>query len=231
MRMIVDGRGSFFPGDNSLQTLARQMDHDLRSPLTAICSYAECLAWVPNLEPAARELYAQQIAAQARRLGRLAANFLVLAAPPLSDALQTVDLGAAVTEVVRELEDFIAVRELTLDWQEPQEALVCWPREVLRQLLLAAVETCLETVPSHAALALRVVAEGDEGWRLECSSDAGRPSRVHESFTWRAVEMLACQRGGAATLQTEPVLQLCVRIPLVGRVRHVVEESLLERSA
>jgi hypothetical protein len=231
MRMIVDGRGSFCPGDNSLQSLARQMDHDVRSPLTTICSYAECLAWIPNLEPAARTMYARQIAVQARRLGRLAANFLVLAAPPLSDDVRTVDLGGTVTEAIRDLDDLITVRELTVDWQEPTGALVCWPREVLRQLLLAAVETCLEALPSGATLTLRVVAHEDDGWRLECGSDAGRPPRAHDSFTWRAVETLAGQRGGAASLQTEPVLQLCVRIPLVGRVRHVVEESLLERSA
>jgi hypothetical protein len=231
MRMIVDGRGSYFPGDNSLPTLARQMDHDMRSPLTAICSYAECLAWVPDLEPAARERYAEHIATEARRLARLTGNFLILAAPPLCGELQTINLGEAVAEVVHELWDVITARELAVDWQHSGDVLVLWPPAVLRQMLLAAVEASVEAVPIGSAAQLQLRAEGAEGWLVELSSDGGRPCRAQESFAWRAAEVLAQQRGGEASLQTEPTVRLCLRLPQVGRVRHVGADQLLERSA
>jgi light-regulated signal transduction histidine kinase (bacteriophytochrome) len=231
MKMIVDGRGSYFPGDNSLQTLARQLDHDVRSPLTVICNYGECLAGVPNLEAGPQQMFAEHIVAQARRLGRLTGNFLVVAAPPLSDDLHVVHLGDALDETLTELADLIRLHEVSVQWEKPAAAMVSWPPEVLPQLLVAVVEVALESAPHKSALQLSLTPASEEGWLLELTSETTKPSRVREGFTWRAVETVIRQRGGEVELQLEPRLRLCVRLPRMGRVCNVMEEQLLERSA
>lgn len=231
MKMTVDGREPCCPGDDSLQTLARQIDHDLRSPLTAICSYAECLSWAPTLDPAVRGMYAQHLLAEARRLGRMSGNFLIVAAPPHSQELHPLHVGDVVTEVLDELTDVIRLRELRVDWQCCSDVSAVWPQSVLRQLLLAAVEASLEAVPTGSAVKLRLCAQEDKMLMVELTSDKGRACRAHESFAWRAAEVLAHQRGGEATLETEPTVRLCLRLPQVGRVRHTITDQPLERSA
>lgn len=231
MRMILDSRGHYFPGDSSFPTLARQMDHDIRSPLTAICSYAECLAWLPNLEPSVRESYAYTILAEARRLGRLASSFLALAAPPLSDDLDEVDLGLAVDAALGDLQDMIQLQGFRAEWQRPAETMVIWPQGVLQQLLTAALETALEAAKGNACLLVTVTEMSEEEVAVELSSARCEPSRAAETFAFRATEVLARQRGGAATLDTGSGMCLTLRLPRVGRVRGVLEDSCLERSA
>ncbi|MCE5239324.1 hypothetical protein LLH23_12655 [bacterium] len=231
MRMILDSRGHYFPGDNSFPTLARQMDHDIRSPLTAICSYAECLAWLPNLEPSVRESYAYTILAEARRLGRLASSFLALAAPPLSDDLDEVDLGLAVDAALADLQDVIQLQDFRVDWQRPAETMVIWPQGVLQQLLTAVLETALEAAKGNACLMVTVTETSEEEVTVELSSARCEPSRAAESFAFRAAEVLVRQRGGEATLETGCGMCLQLRLPRVGRVRGVLEDSRLERSA
>jgi signal transduction histidine kinase len=235
MRMILDGRGQYFPGDNSFPTLARQMDHDLRSPLTAICSYAECIAWLPNLEPEARELYARTILAEARRLGRLASSFLVLAAPSLSNDLDELELGVALDEALEEVQDVIQLQGFHIDWEKPAERSreigVVWPHAVLQQLLVAAIEVAVEAGRASAYLKLQARDAGEQGVAVELSSTSCELSRAAESFAFRATEALARQRGGEVTLETGRSMRLALRLPRVGRVRGALEQEYLEKSA
>lgn len=230
MRMTVYGRGQYFPGDHSIPTLARQLDHDLRSPLTAICSYAECLTWLP-LEPNARTAYARTIVAQARRLGRLASAFLTLAAPPLSEQLDEVDVVEAVDEALQELEDLIRLQDREVDWLRHAQLSLAWPRAVLRQLLVAAIEAALEATWGERRLAITVEQVEEETLEFVVEGGAAQPSRVREGFAYRSAEVLAQQRGGALILQTEGQARLSLRLPQVGRVVDVSEEGYLEKTA
>ncbi len=235
MRMILDGRGQYFPGDNSFPTLARQMDHDLRSPLTSICSYAECIAWLPNLEPGVREMYAQTILTEARRLGRMASNFLVLAAPPLSNELDELTVGGVFAEVLEELRDVIELQKFQIDWEPPQgdapDVAAIWPHDVLQQLLMAATEAALEAAKASSYLKVEVSDEGEHQFAVELSSTRCELSRAAESFAYRATQALAEQRGGEVTLETGHHMRLALRLPRIGRVRGVIEQEYLERSA
>jgi hypothetical protein len=218
MRMVVDGRGQYFPGDNSFPTLARQMDHDLRSPLTAICSYAECLAWLPGLEAGVRESYARTILTEAQRLGRMASNFLVLAAPPLSNELDELDLGEALAEALGDLEGFIALHECEVHWRKPTDVKVIWPQAVLHQLLVAMIETGVEASTGSGAMELEWQSAGAEEWWLTISSAGGAAGRGDETFACRAAVALSRQRGGELTLQSGRPMRLALRLPVVGRV-------------
>lgn len=229
MRMIVDGRGHYFPGDNSFPTLARQLDHDLRSPLMAICSHADCLAWLP-LEPDARQACAKTIAAQARRLGRLSAGFLVLAAPPLSEQLEELDAAEAVDEALRELEDLIELQGQEVNWLRTAPLPLVWPRAVLQQLLVAALEAALEAARGERRVSVRLEQAEREGVELVVEGGPGQPTRVRESFPCRAAELLAEQRGGIFNLQTEGQVRLSLRLPRVGLVG-AVPEGRMEKIA
>lgn len=231
MRMILDGRGQYFPGDNSFPTLARQMDHDLRSPLTTICSYAECIAWLPNLEPAARESYAYTIVVEARRLGRMAANFLVLAAPPLSNDLEDLDLGCAVDAAIEELRDMMELHQYQITWERPAALGLIWPSSVLHQLLMAALEAGLEGCKGSKSLCVAVEQTGEEELVVELVCPGGDQSRMGETFAFRATEALVQQRGGKVTLQTGRPTRLTLALPRLGRVRAGEEQEYLEKSA
>jgi len=222
MPMTMNGRGEHAPTDNDFVALARQMDHDLRSPLTTICSYAECIASLPSLEPEARELYARTIVAEARRLGRLASSFVALATPPVSYGLDELDLADVLDGALKELRDAIDLRGLQVDWEKPAAGSrgmrVLWPRVVLKELLVAAIEAVVGAGGVDAHLQLRARDEGDQEVAIEVSGPRCERSHVAENFTFRAAEALARQRGGTLTLATGAGLCLSLRLPRVGCV-------------
>lgn len=229
MRMIVDARQQFFP---EFAELASQMNHDLRSPLTAICSYAECLAWLGGIDLQTREKYARAVTAEAHRLGRLSANFLVLAAPQADVDLQQVDLGESLQESLEELSDMTALLETTIEVAEAPEALaVFWSPEVLRQMLTASLEHLLDMAGPEATIRITMAPQGREV-AVSMDAESKHPLQAKsEGFALRAAARLAGTRGGSLLLLDGPQPQLRLQVPVSGRLCAAPVTAELGRTA
>jgi signal transduction histidine kinase len=174
---------------------------------------------MPDLEPEARELYARTILAKARRMGRLAASFLAVAAPPHLDEVDDLDLDAMVDRALREVGDATRLREFQIEWERPGELRLAWPQVVLEQLLVAAVDAALEAARSSAHLTLQARAEGPDLLVFEITGARCEGARAAASFAYRAARRLVEQRGGEVALEAEPGLRLTLRLPRVGHLR------------
>lgn len=231
MRMIIDAHGQYFPDQETFAELARQVNHDMRSPLAAICTYAECLAWLTTLDMPAREKYAKAIIAEARRLGRMGSYFASLAAPPPDSDLQEIMLGEVVDEALEELGDLLELQEIELTREADEAPLpLIWARPILRQIMLAAIETQMEWAGHRAHLNLSTAVENENLFlRIVATSD--RPLTFDTSrFGYRSARALLQSHGGNMSLEAEEGL-LCLQVPYIGRMRVASSEDLLERSA
>lgn len=212
MRMIVDARQQYVPESAALAT---QMNHDLRSPLTAICSYAECLTLVTDMEAACRERYARAIIAEARRLARMSANFLLLAAPQSDTPPQQAEVRETLTEVLSELSDVLAAQNTTVELSCPDEPmLLAWNRSVLRHLLTATLECVLESAERDAVVSVQVEIRPD-GMALLLSISAAQALDTC-SFAFQAATRLISTRGGRLLLPDGDRMQLRLLIPYSG---------------
>ncbi|MEN6545386.1 MAG: histidine kinase dimerization/phospho-acceptor domain-containing protein [Armatimonadia bacterium] len=231
MRMIIDAHGQYFPDQETFAELARQVNHDMRSPLTAICTYAECLAWLTTLDMETREKYAKAIIAEARRLGRMGSYFASLAAPPPDGELEEIVLGEVVDEALEELRDLLELHEVALVREADEAPLpLIWSRPVLRQIMLAAIETQTEWAGPKARLSLSTAVEG-ESVLLNVVATSERPASFDTTrFGYRSARALLQSHGGKMTLVAEEGL-LCLQVPYIGRMRLASSEDLLERSA
>lgn len=210
MKMIVDARQQYFP---EFADLATQMNHDLRSPLTAICSYAECLALGNATEPAARERYARVVIAEARRLGRMASNFVVLSAPQQDHGLEQLDLSEVLRDALEELREVLELQETVVDFTEPaRSALVTWHRPVLLHLLIATLESVLGHSGSRASVAISFIPQVRDVAVLVGLTDEGAHPPDTRSFAFRAAARLVGTRGGSLLLLdgAQPRLRLVV---------------------
>lgn len=231
MRMIIAAHGQYFPDRETFAELARQVNHDMRSPLTAICTYAECLAWLTTLDTPAREKYAKAIIAEARRLGRMGSYFASLAAPPPDGDLQELLLGEVLDEALEELRDLLELQEVELTREADQAPLpLIWSRPVLRQILLGAIETQMEWAGPNAQLNLSTANE-DESVLLKIVAVSARPVSPDTSrFGYRSARALLQSHGGKMT-HTADEGMLCLRVPNIGRTRLASSDDLLEMSA
>jgi len=229
MRIVLDSRGLYFPEQNDLPTLARQLDHDLRSPLTTICSYAQCLAMAPDLPPEKQQYYCRIVEAEARRIGRLTGYHLTIIAPPLFNHLEEISFAQAFVEAWEDLRDIFELYEITVQYPPAPEITFLWAPLVLQQLIWATLDLGLQAAMAQRFLALRwEPAEAALGMNLQC---AGRPEKpLMESFAFRALQVLLQQRGGEAILRHDKEW-LTLRLPLRGEVCSYQSASSLEKSA
>lgn len=223
MRMFVDARQQTL---SEAPELARQLDHDVRTPLTTICGYAECLA---GNKP--QPQYARNIVVQARRLERLVAYHALLAERQVEEEPTPVVLSEALQQALADLAETAQLLGVTVR-VEPlrEEAVLLWHPATLHRLLVAVLEVMLETVGEKAEVRVCPVLEGGEvvlsvhvvGQKLPVDT---------RRFPFRAVARLVGTRGGSVLVHDGPEAQLCVRVPLCGRL--VSEASLvkLEKSA
>lgn len=214
MKMIVDARQQYFP---EFAELASQMNHDVRSPLTAICSYAECLALLTGAELATREKYARAIIAEARRLGRMAGDFLLLSAPQPEAPLEQLDLGDVLAEALEELADVLEVQEAVVDLSAPPApVLMSWHRPVLRHLLVSTLECVMENAGRNAPLTIGFAPQALEVAMLIGIDAAHSRTPDTRSFAFRAAARLVGTRGGSLRLLDGGQPQLHLLIPYSG---------------
>lgn len=232
MRMIIDAHGQYFPDQETFAELARQVNHDMRSPLTAICTYAECLAWLTALDLTTREKYARAIIAEARRLSRMGGYFASLASPPAATELQELQLGEILDEALEELRDLAELQELTLTREPYDEPLpLIWPRQVLHQIILGTVETLMEWAGQKAVLSLGLRLEGEHiVLQLSAGGDQ-RPNLDTNRFGYRSARTLLHAHGGKVAVAVGESAAVSLHIPYIGRMRLATADDLLERSA
>lgn len=222
MKMIGDAWGRRSPKVEACGDLAHQVDHDIRSPLTAICSYAECFTWLNTIDGPTREKYSRAIIAEAQRLGRLVANFVVLATAPEADKLEEIGLDAVMCEVLAELTDLVQLQNMGLDYvPAPASVKLLWPPATLKHLLLAVVEASLDAAGPHGTLVIRASAsESDQlSLRLRIAGELSHDITVG-SFAYRAADLLVRSHGGSLTKDARGG-GLQVQLPCLGRLKTV----------
>lgn len=229
MKMVVDARQQYFP---AFADLATQISHDLRSPLMAICSYAECLAWLSDLDVQTREKYARSIMCEAHRLGRMASDFLVLAAPQSQGELRELSLAEALEQVLDDLSEMLALLEIEVRAELPTPApAVYWDRQVLRQLLVAALETMIASVGSGGRVVVSCERQThDLAVSFLAQSDGASPCNP-AALSFRAAARLLGTRGGSLLLLDGPGPHLQLQVPYSGALSMDLSAASLERSA
>ncbi len=229
MRIVLDNRGLYFPQQNDLPTLARQLDHDLRSPLTTICSYAQCLAMASDLPPEKHQYYCRIVEAEARRIGRLASYHLTIIAPPLFNLVEEISFAQAFAEAWEEVRDIFELYEITVQCPPAPDITFTWAPLVLQQLLWAKLDVGLQAAMTQRFLALHW--EPNDTALDICLQGAAPPEKpLAESFAFRALQVLLQQRGGEAILRQDKVW-LTMRLPVTGEVCSPQQRSILEKSA
>lgn len=228
MKMVVDARQQYFP---ELADLVAKLDHDVRSPLTAICGYAECLGWLSVTDAAAREGYASAIVSQVRRLGRLIANAATLSSPQQETPLVEVGLAEALAEALAELAGTTETQGIAVSVSLPAQPVnVFWARTVLSQLLVATLESVLEGAGERASMVIEVRPQAREVALIVSSKSEWPVPFSTESFAFRAAARLVGTRGGSLLWRDGPEPHLQLQLPLSGRLAARPAEGL-EQSA
>lgn len=229
MKMILDAKQQFFP---ECAQLADQLDHDVRSPLTAICTYAECLGQVEASDLDRRERYVGAIVGAARRVGRMCADFAVLAAPQPDERLREVDIEEALRGALGELDDFMEILDVTVQVLPlASPILLFWPRAVLRHLLTGTLESVLGSVAQGATVVVEAKAESRDA-TLCLTPQGSRPFLYNpDHFSFRAAACLVGARGGSLMVREGDAPQVRLNLPFAGRLCEAPVVPGLERSA
>jgi K+-sensing histidine kinase KdpD len=227
MKMIVDARQQYFP---EYAELAAQLDHDVRSPLTAICTYTDCLEQA-SAEPERREWYARAVKSEARRLGRLCADFAALIGPQPEERVREVDVLDALRAALEELKGLSQIAQVSLEILPMQAGImVFWPAGVLRHLLTATLESVLMSVAQGDTVQIEARSETrDVALAVSCSTSKAflcSPERL----SFRAAARLVGTRGGSMMVLDGEAPQVRVNIPFSG---HLIKAPTapLEQSA
>jgi hypothetical protein len=218
-------------GDDML-ALAVQLGHDARSPLTAICSYAECLAWLASLDPLTRERYARGIMVETRRVNRMLADFMVLAGHRRLSPPQELNLSNMLAGAFDEVADLADLRgiELVSEVSGPYPTVV-WPPEILGQALLAALDCMLVAANEHAAVRVTVAAAGPTGAQLTLTTgEEAMLMDLPRLLSYRAAAVLLAERGGELSRLPQELMGIALRVPADGRSVTAARPDGLQRA-
>lgn len=125
LRVLRDQRRRYQNGDRELKEAVTNIAHDLRTPLTSLCGYAELLEREPLSENAAR--YLALIHGRADALKALTEElfrYSVITAAPESLPLESLDLRAAVEEGLLAFYAAFTQRGITPDVSLPDTAVI-----------------------------------------------------------------------------------------------------------
>jgi len=166
--------------ENLRSDFIANLTHEIRTPLSAICGYAETLAAGVE-DPEAQHRFLAIIERQARRLARLVDDLVSLSdlergLTPL--ALQPIDVKRLLDEAVELMEEQAQRQSVSLEVQcPPQLPPLMGDRDRLYQVLLNLLDNAIKYTPSGGKVtaAARLVETGkDAGQALEMIvSDTG----------------------------------------------------------
>jgi signal transduction histidine kinase len=218
--MAVDQSRDVLPlSGQGLRDLAVQVGHDVRSPLTAICSYAECLGWLASVDPPSRERYARAIVVETRRVDRMLADFMVLSGHRRHGPPEDLDFGAVLGAACDEVADHVALRGVALETGlgGPYRTVV-WPAALLRHVVVATLDSVLTATCEGSALRVLVAGAGTDHLRLSVTT-TGEALVMHlpRLLSYRAAALLLAERGGELWRVHGDEPGLALTIPADGR--------------
>lgn len=216
---MAEGNSPWPPAMSDPLELAQQIEHDVRSPLTAICSYAECLAWMTTLDPATRDRYARSVVCETKRVSRMLADHSLLAGCRRDGPLAEVDPRVALHDAVAEVVELADLRGVQVRVEaRPQDRSLHWMPVLLGQLLTAAVETVVVSAREQTSVDVILTDEGAGHLTLQVLTPADelRPLAV-KTLSCQVVEVILAECGGTLTLLGGPQMGLALAIPWTGR--------------
>jgi two-component system, OmpR family, sensor kinase len=186
--------------EERLRSFLADASHELRTPLSSIRGYAELFRLGAAEDPAVLAQAMERIEAEARRMGGLVEDLLLLAR--LDELPETrrlpVDLAELAANAVLDFGAIAPGRELRLD--APAPVIVRGDPDQLRQVLANLLRNAVIHTPSEAAIAVSAFALGDRAV-LEVRDDG--PGLAPESLElvferfWRTGAGRSRGRGGA----------------------------------
>ncbi|MFL5840133.1 MAG: sensor histidine kinase [Thermoleophilaceae bacterium] len=186
--------------EDRLRSFLADASHELRTPLASIRGYAEVFHMGASADPAAVETSMKRIEEEARRMGLLVEDLLVLARlDELRDPIrEPVDMRELAADAVEDARVTAADRPITLDG--PDAAVVSGDPHQLRQVLGNLLRNALVHTPRGSAIEVRVGLAGEDV-RVEVRDHGpglppGDPELLFERF-WRAEAGRARGKAGA----------------------------------
>ncbi len=175
--------------DELKTALMNAVSHDLKTPLATISAAAESLLQQDvQWTPLDRYEFAQDIAQESHRLGRLVDNLLDLSrieGGNLRPHKTWCDIGSLVEEVCGRLKGMLAGRDITLAVEEGLPPLLIDYVEI-GQVLSNLLENAHRYTPPNAPIEVHVYRVGDEVWVEVADRGPGIPpqalDRIFEKF-------------------------------------------------
>jgi two-component system OmpR family sensor kinase len=186
--------------EDRLRSFLADASHELRTPLASIRGYAEVFRMGAAADPAAVETSMKRIEEEAKRMGVLVEDLLVLARldelrEPIREPVDMSELAADAVEDAR-----VTAPERPITFGAAGAAVVSGDPHQLRQVLGNLLRNALVHTPAGSAIEVAVAPDGDDV-RVEVRDHgpglpAGDPKLLFERF-WRAQAGRARGKGGA----------------------------------
>ncbi|MEA2424280.1 MAG: two-component system, OmpR family, sensor kinase, partial [Thermoleophilaceae bacterium] len=186
--------------EDRLRSFLADASHELRTPLASIRGYAEVFRMGAAADPAAVETSMKRIEEEAKRMGVLVEDLLVLARldelrEPIREPVDMSELAADAVEDAR-----VTAPERPITFEAEGAALVSGDPHQLRQVLGNLLRNALVHTPASSAIEVAIAHEGDDV-RVEVRDHGpglpvGDPKLLFERF-WRAGVGRTRGKGGA----------------------------------
>jgi two-component system OmpR family sensor kinase len=186
--------------EDRLRSFLADASHELRTPLASIRGYAEVFRMGAAADPAAVETSMKRIEEEAKRMGVLVEDLLVLARldelrEPIREPVDMSELAADAVEDAR-----VTAPERPITFGAAGAAVVSGDPHQLRQVLGNLLRNALVHTPAGSSIEVAVAPDGDDV-RVEVRDHgpglpAGDPKLLFERF-WRAQAGRARGKGGA----------------------------------
>jgi two-component system OmpR family sensor kinase len=186
--------------ENRLRRFLADASHELRTPLASIRGYAEVFHMGASADPAAVETSMKRIEEEAKRMGVLVEDLLVLARldelrEPIREPVDMRELAADAVEDAR-----VTAPERPITFDAPDAAIVSGDAHQLRQVLGNLLRNALMHTPPATAIEVSVATEGKDV-RVDVRDHGpglppGDPQLLFERF-WRAEAGRARGKAGA----------------------------------
>ena len=178
--------------NTELESFSYTVSHDLRAPLRAMQGFADALLqdYADKLDETARD-YAQRIVQASRRLDMLIQDLLIYSRLNRTELnLAALDLDAAVTEALSQLEEEIRSRKATVKIDKPLHRGL-GHHATLVQVLTNLVGNAIKFIPGEGTAQVRIHSEKcEDRVRLWVADNGIGIAREHHTRIFRVFERL-----------------------------------------